>query len=54
VLGQIDSDTDDVSHVDLLLLVVVGSHRGPVEPMVLNTGESIPLEKVRQLRSRDA
>jgi hypothetical protein len=33
---------------------VVGSHRGPVKPMLPNAGESIPLEKVRQRRSRVA
>jgi hypothetical protein len=52
VLRQINSHTCNPCHVDSLLLVVVGSHRGPVEPMLPNSGESIPLEKVSQRRSR--
>jgi hypothetical protein len=35
--------------VDSLLLVVVGSHRGPGEPMLPNAGESIPLENIALL-----
>lgn len=42
MFDQIDPEVCDGRYVDCLLLVVMGSRRGLVEPMLLNTGESIP------------
>ena len=55
MLGQIDSHTYNMCHVDSLLLVVVGSYRGAVEPIVPNARQSILLDLTasRFLRYQD-
>ncbi|MBU6480927.1 MAG: hypothetical protein KGS09_10340, partial [Nitrospirae bacterium] len=53
LLRQINPNACDVHHVDSLLLVMVGSHRSPGETHGTEVGESIPLEKIRRLRSQE-